>query len=127
MGWFRSNKRFGGWFALFALTIQLALSFGHVHVANLVWPAPVFALQADQAPPTSPDQDAVPSKPAAKLSFDYCGICALINLAGSLITPAAPALPLPTLVGRIEPWESASHPLALATYRAFQARAPPQA
>src|SRR5208337_3280215 len=31
MGWFRSRMRLGSWSALFALTIQLVLSFEHLH------------------------------------------------------------------------------------------------
>jgi hypothetical protein len=31
MGWFRSNRRLWGIAALAALSLQIALSFGHVH------------------------------------------------------------------------------------------------
>ncbi len=32
MRWFRSKARLNSWFALLALTVNFALSFGHVHV-----------------------------------------------------------------------------------------------
>jgi len=32
MRWFRVNTRLNSWFALLALTVNFALSFGHVHV-----------------------------------------------------------------------------------------------
>ena len=31
----RNNRRFGGWLALFALAVQLVLSFGHVHLEGI--------------------------------------------------------------------------------------------
>ncbi|MGY3237118.1 MULTISPECIES: DUF2946 domain-containing protein [unclassified Bradyrhizobium] len=34
MRWFRDSARLGSWLALFALAVNFALSFGHVHVGN---------------------------------------------------------------------------------------------
>ncbi len=34
MRWIRGNKRRGSWLALFALVVNLALSFGHVHAID---------------------------------------------------------------------------------------------
>ena len=52
MRWLRSHIRFGSWSALFALTVQFALSFGHVHFddsslrSSLAPGALQFAVQA---------------------------------------------------------------------------------
>ena len=35
MQWFRSRVKLGSWVALFALALQLALTFGHVHLDGL--------------------------------------------------------------------------------------------
>jgi len=35
MRWFRANRLFGGCLALFALAIQLAVSFAHIHPQDL--------------------------------------------------------------------------------------------
>ncbi len=127
MLWFRTNGRYGSWFALFALAIQLVLSFNHVHAPRILWPlSPTLApaQQADKALPAAPNS--APAKPA-KLSFDYCGICALINLAGSVVPTAAPALPLPVVVAHAWPRANADFSLTSSTHLLFQARAPPQA
>jgi hypothetical protein len=46
MNWFRSNIRSWTWSTLFALTLQMAVSFGHVdrHDIGL---APLFEAKAD--------------------------------------------------------------------------------
>jgi hypothetical protein len=46
MKWFRSNVRHGSWLALFALAIQVLLSFGHFH-GNSAQAAPA-SMDADQ-------------------------------------------------------------------------------
>ena len=42
MYWVRSNRRFGSWAALFALAIQLVLSFGHIHIEDTQSPLPLW-------------------------------------------------------------------------------------
>ena len=36
MHWFRSRSRLGSGLALFSLALQLALSFGHIHLKDIV-------------------------------------------------------------------------------------------
>ena len=44
MHWVRSNRRFGSWAALFALAIQLVLSFGHIHLEDFQGSSAAVAL-----------------------------------------------------------------------------------
>ena len=107
MGWFRSRSKWGSWLALFALALQLALTFGHVHLDRLApLPAQKFtstdkftvaaadASNAAQVTPTDPDgQD--------DRADDRCPICTLIHLAGALVLAEPPSLPLPELSGSL--------------------------
>ncbi len=101
MRWFRSQKLKVASLALFALTCQFVLSFGHVHLNGFAGQASNWAIAAAAgkavagAPgnvtladlPTSP-----PQKNPSGLGEDFCAICASINLAGTLIAPIAPTL-----------------------------------
>ena len=94
MDWFRSRSRWGSYLALFALVVQLALSFGHVHIEG---GAPVaghasalFAVHPANAATIAVDP-AGQEFPA--LADDHCPVCTLIHLAGALVPAAAPTLP----------------------------------
>jgi hypothetical protein len=54
MHWIRKNNRLGAWAAVFALAIQLVLSFGHVHLDNFQGTSSVTA-SASQPQPNTPD------------------------------------------------------------------------
>jgi hypothetical protein len=127
MQWLRSN-RFGSWCALLALALQLALSFGHVHRGAALKPLasslPV-ATAADQAVAPMPAGSEQPRP--AQPGFDYCGICTVINLAGAIVPPATPALPLPAAEDGVRHWSSFEFASALLHHVIFEARAPPQA
>ena len=137
MRWFRSRMRLGAWSALFALTIQLVLSFGHVHFdgisAQSVSPRTVSA-RTTAAPRTlrwavQPaakllDAPAVPDKPV-NLAEDYCAICSVMRLAG--LPAVAPVLPLANEGRRLFLDGSVGFALVASPHFFFQARAPPQA
>jgi hypothetical protein len=93
MGWFRSRARWGSYLALFALAVQLALSFGHVHLED---GTPVVG-HASALFAVHPANAAAAVDPAGKefpaLADDHCPICTLIHLAGTLVPATAPALP----------------------------------
>ena len=125
MHWIRANIRFGARLALFALAVQMALSFGHVHIAT-----PTLAS-------TNGEQPAVADEPGLTLlgailpihksdgsASGDCAICALIHLSSTSAPAAAPVLPLPTNLGLglVAPAELHS---AASLYSLFQARAPP--
>src|SRR5262245_4622484 len=122
MGWFRSNVRSGAWCALFALALQLVLSFGHVHVqgGGRIGPVSLSALVAPAgSAPVSPDDP--------KGVSDHCDICALIQLASTASPSAAPSLPVPFVVTTVRFTADPDIDLAASRPRSFQARGPPLA
>jgi hypothetical protein len=132
MRWFRSNMRLGSWCGLFALAIQLAVSFSHVHLdgfgnrlaggfsARLATQTPSVLPNTAQPLPKQPD---APSSPP--IGGDLCPICTLIHLAGSLLPATPPSLPTPVLVSPIRLTISVDREHGPAHPRLFQARAPP--
>lgn len=123
MRWFRTHIDLGSRVALFALAVQLVLSFGHVHMDKraLSGVAPVaVALQVAgrDGSPATPDHHTG--------ATDVCAICATIGLLASSIPPDP---------GRLAP--PSSHSVALSgafsvaftaydSQSSFQARAPPR-
>jgi hypothetical protein len=90
MRWFRSQKLKVASLALFALTCQFVLSFGHVHVNRF---ASNWAIAAAAGKVALPDLPVSPSqKNPSGLGDDFCAICASINLAGALLAPTVPTL-----------------------------------
>ena len=128
MPWFRSNLRFGSCLAAFALAVQFALSFAHVHLYGT---APVSTLAVGwnaQAPADLPNAPAAPSKRDSNgPAGDFCAVCALIQLTASSVPAAAPALPLPLVSSRAWLGSSVEFKLAALPRLFSQARAPPLA
>jgi hypothetical protein len=130
MSWFRSRSRLGSYLALFALAIQLTLSFGHVHldgnVLGVRHAATLSGVSAGTAVATAVIDPAGKETPA--LADDFCPICALIHLAGTLVLAAAPSLPQ---LGAFSPspLEAAPLPFDIAGphHSPLGARAPPLA
>ena len=125
MNWFRSNIQSGTWLALVALTLQMAVSFGHMHRHDLGLPPLIKAGQTqtltdEAAAPADPDDQDHHSGPD-----HYCPICASIALIGTGAPALAPVLVVPTSIVRVSPSEKPvylPHPqFALS----FQARGPP--
>jgi hypothetical protein len=73
-----------------------------------------------------PNAPAVPVKPA-HWAFDYCAICAVINLAASTVLAAAPALFVPGAFHPVLFWPDTDAALTASPHRLFNARAPPLA
>jgi hypothetical protein len=119
----RNNKRFGGWLALFALAVQLVLSFGHVHLEGIRGGAGAGISLAAERPvsPTSPAQH------PANDADEYCAICAAIHLASSTFLPDAPQLPVPFVSQPIEHFDYVAFVFIAPQRTAFQSRAPPLA
>jgi hypothetical protein len=129
MRWLRSHVRFGSWAALLALAIQLALSFGHIHIGggNLRSGLGPIALRWAMKPPpaASPDAPTAPARHKPALADDLCIICAAMQLA---CTPAAAAsVQLPAAVSQILPDPSGDFAIAALPHYPFRARAPPHA
>ena len=55
MKWFRSNIRHGSRLALFALAVQLALSFGHIHLEQLASRSGIASVVASKASTSQQD------------------------------------------------------------------------
>ena len=93
MGWVHRHKRHGALFALAALVLQIAVSFGHVHLDGVVGASHAatagmhsitLVRNAPQAPAQNPgDED------------DYCAICASIFLVSASFVSEPPKLPAP--------------------------------
>jgi hypothetical protein len=129
MRWIRSHVRLGSWCALFALAVQVVVSFGHAHRADFGWPSgflPSSAIAAEQPAAPLPAAPAAPVKPTG-LAFDYCAICAVMNLAASAVPAAAPGLPVPIVRGGLRFWIVRNISPAELPHLLFQARAPPLA
>lgn len=117
MGWVRAWRKLGGWLALLALALQLALSFGHIHAEDFA--APKLAA-ADGGPADDDDHRGA--------GHADCAICAVIHLAATLLLPPPPPLvQLPAAESLA--WLAAidRHDAARTARQPFQARAPPQA
>src|SRR5258705_9896143 len=72
MLWVRTNRRIGAAVALFALAVQLALSFGHVHLDK----AALFAPAAIAAPQTARGGGAPPGPDPPAGRGGFCRDCA---------------------------------------------------
>jgi hypothetical protein len=117
MRWFRSNVRSGAWFALVAMAIQLALTFGHLHLRV------TSAQQVAKAAVTLPDGSSLPTKP--RLADEHCAVCTQIQMAGTGVPAAAASLPIPVrfIAARFSVGIEHDSPSSLP--RHFQARGPP--
>ncbi len=117
MVWLRRQRGRIGGLAVFAIALQLVLSFGHVHAED-------FAGSYGQA--------AVAEAPA-NVPFDgdtdrhqACAICTTIHIAATSLLPVVPQI----AEAAERPAELAANPAGFAVARErprlFQARAPPQ-
>jgi hypothetical protein len=123
MRWARTRQRCGSWLALAAMTLQLALSFGHVHLEKLASGPAIASMAASKAP--SSQQNPL-QHPANEADY-YCAICATIHLASSSLTPDAPLLPVRFGSRTIEHFGNFTFVFISPQRAAFQSRAPPLA
>jgi hypothetical protein len=123
MRWFRANAKFGGRLALFALALQIALSFGHIHREDIYGPARATAAIAAAAVA----DNSAPSDRSSKHSDDYCAICATMSLLGSSFVATAPQLPLPVVSHFIDHVDRVAAIFVPTRRASFQSRAPPAA
>ncbi|MVT54335.1 DUF2946 domain-containing protein [Bradyrhizobium yuanmingense] len=133
MKWFRSKIRHGARLALFAMLVQLALTFGHSH-----WFAQAAPLAQSSAQHTeggakdvaTTDGAAVekqsPSSPDREHSRDEgCAICAIIAMAGTIVSATPPVLLLPQAIELLRRSLDAEFAHLTSAGTAFQPRAPP--
>jgi hypothetical protein len=117
MNWVRSKARKLSLLALFALAVQLGMSFGHVHASTF---GPVSA-KATLSHPSSPGTDGDRDN-----GNDGCAVCATIAMANALVDSAPPALPLPVLVRPSSFLIAAALDSPQPQRLSFQSRAPPR-
>jgi hypothetical protein len=134
MKWFRSNIRHGARLAMFAMLVQLVLTFGHSH-----WFAQAAPLAQSQLtdsgkgtakPFASPDSAAVqkqsPANPDREQpGEDNCAICALVAMAATITFATPPVLLLPQAVELLYRTTDAEFIHLESASHAFQPRAPP--
>lgn len=138
MKWFRRHIKTGSRLALFALAVQLVLSFGHFHPIAAAHAAPAaqaglselgfayigtaatpdLAVQViEKQPPAQPDKDQHPA--------DNCAICAVMSLAGNVLVATPPVLLLPEAVEFLRRTTDAEFFHLRSAPAAFHSRAPP--
>jgi hypothetical protein len=117
---FFGRCRIPAWIALLALAVQLGLSFGHVHAAGEdEYRAHGLALGACRASAEHP----CPRSPAHH--HDSCAICWAMMIAGSLVHPAPPALPVLYASSDTNQPDGGLLPAPAKVAVNFQARGPP--
>jgi hypothetical protein len=91
MRWFRDTIRQSTWLALFALAINLGLSFGHFHAID--GKASGRGIAAVAASITSPDDGRKQGHPDDRADY-LCPICMAASAVASGLASTPPALPL---------------------------------
>jgi hypothetical protein len=121
MRWIRRNRRIGAWAALFALAVQITLSFGHIHLGKVASsPLPAHATQWQLG-----DRDAPARSGHHSDANDFCAICATIAMVASSVLPEPSAPIPPTAAPHAWSREFAAAVLSRPAHILFQARAPP--
>jgi hypothetical protein len=134
MNWFRSNIRHGARLALFAMLVQVALTFGHSH-----WFAQATPLAQSQQTDSAKDsvkraaavdraaiQKPSPASPDREHpGEDNCAICALVAMASTVLFATPPMLLLPQGIELLYRTTDAEFLHLKSAGTAFQPRAPP--
>jgi hypothetical protein len=122
--WFRTKKRSGSCWALFALALQFALSFGHAHHDQIADP---FAASPHLTPSTVIlSLPTVPIVPAG-VALGYCEVCTAISLVSNGVPANPPQMRVPAGIHQVRFWLQIDAAFASSPHRPFQARAPPSA
>jgi hypothetical protein len=124
MGWWRYRRGAAG-LGLFALSLQLLLSFGHIHLDALVSGSSTPQAAAEQAR-SDAGHDRGHGQVPPGLPDDDCPICQAMHIAAAGLLPAPPAVPVPYQFDRLSP-DSALKRVSVQSLRhvLFQTRAPP--
>lgn len=132
MKWFRSKIRHGARLALFAMLVQLALTFGHSHWFAQATPLAAASLQQTDSSngSASTDRAAVqkqsPASPHREQpGEDNCAICAVFAMAGTVLFATPPLLQLPQVIELLYRTTDAEFIHLKSAGTAFQPRAPP--
>jgi hypothetical protein len=120
MRWFRSHSGVSSGLALFSLALQLALSFGHIHLKDSLGTA------HSAAPIDTGVSRAIPADGESdQHEREYCAVYAVNALIGTAQDPAPPMIELPAIVGAMRLAYGHQFRLAESRHVLSQARAPP--
>jgi hypothetical protein len=132
MKWFRRHIKTGSRLALFALAIQLALSFGHFHF-DAARAAPDVQIGLSDVDLSAID-GVVPAETSQPRSDHHdhdrhpsanCAACVLLSLAGNLLLSTPPVLLLPDAIELLLLVTDAEFARLNSARLPFQSRAPP--
>jgi hypothetical protein len=115
------------WLALFALTCQFVLAFGHVHLAKTAAGLDNSTIAADIGNSSAHASSSAPPKKPAGLADVFCPVCASISMASALVAPRSPAVAPPVYTVRYLRWSAAAVDAAALDHLLFEARGPPHA
>lgn len=126
MRWLRLKRRTGARLGLFALAVQLVLSFGHIHPQDVL-PQPMLGAAAASHQASDANSSSGHQAPS-RLPDDDCPICMAVHASASGLPPAAPVVVLPNAFG-LFPQRTILVELdvSLPRHVLFQTRAPPLA
>jgi Protein of unknown function (DUF2946) len=119
----RSNIKCASWIALFALVIQLGLSFGHFHALDGT--SSEYGLLRLVAATAAPNGDQSPNHPADRHDDYFCPICMAATAIGHALASASPALPIEFAQASIDRAIESGVVRPDPQRAAFQSRAPP--
>lgn len=119
MKWFRKHIRTGSRLALFALLVQLVLTSGHMHL-DVARAAPAGPTVVSVQMPDSG------STPHHHSPADYCELCAVAALAGTMLVASPPLLHLPQAAQFLQRATEAEFDHLDSITGAPQPRAPPK-
>ena len=122
MRWIRMNRQLGGRLALFALALQLILSFGHIHAGDLGLAGPAKANTSYAQTPAS--HDGTPQDQGD--AHDLCAICVTLSLSATALLPVVAWLSLPVTYEWEWPADIQSAQVIFDLKSYYRARAPPQ-
>jgi hypothetical protein len=117
MKWVRSNIKRVSRLALFALAVQFALSFGHVHA--LAQPSSAQVARSLGTPQPASDQG------PGEHPGDTCAICVVMAMANTALSATPPVVLLPQAADFSYLAAAAEFVRAAHLRVAFQPRAPP--
>jgi hypothetical protein len=126
MRWFRANRLFGGCLALFALALQFAVAFAHVHPEDFKSSIDIGFVNQASVPQLSTEVAGSPTTPSDHRGNGHdCVICASINLAGSALIGQPPLLSAPTALSTVLLPPISEFDFELVRYFSLRTRAPP--
>ncbi len=122
----QSTRGFATWLALFALGLQIFVSFGHLHLDGI---AGTDRAGRALAAAGHASQSLLPPHPGAGDDDDdvYCPICASVSLTANSFVPGGPVLRPPSVSCTVEHHNSSVRFFIAQRRLAFQSRAPPLA